>query len=50
MYKEKDSKAWEMANDDKKVAKRKKVKKVPLVYINGEKVKTHINIKNINAY
>ena len=38
MYKEKDSKAWEMANDDKKLLK-EKVKKVPLVYINGEKVK-----------
>ncbi|WP_145387696.1 DsbA family protein [Staphylococcus capitis] len=45
MYKEKDSKAWEMANDDKKVAKKKKVKKVPLVYINGEKVKNPYKYK-----
>ena len=37
MYKKKIVKAWEMANDDKKLLKRKKVKKVPLVYINGEK-------------
>lgn len=39
-----------MASDDKKVAKKKNVKKVPLVYINGEKVKIHMNIKTINVY
>ncbi len=34
-----------MASDDKKVAKKKKVKKVPLVYINGEKVKNPYKYK-----
>lgn len=35
-----------MASDDKKVAKKKNVKKVPLVYINGEKVKNPYEYKD----
>ncbi|MBX5319706.1 thioredoxin domain-containing protein [Staphylococcus caprae] len=45
MYRDKDSKAWKMANDDKKAAKKKDIKKVPLVYINGEKVKNPYKYK-----